>query len=1117
MRKFKLISVFVFAMALSLTGNVRADDNGRTESTETAQQGKPVSGKVSDANGPVIGASVSIKGTSVGTITDAEGNFTLRSVSNGDVIAVTYLGYATKEITYSGQPSLSVTIEEDVHQLEEVVVTALGITKEAKKLGYAVSTINADDLIKTGSPNFATALYGKASGVRIQSIQGGAAAGVSINVRGLSSLEGNTQPLIILNGVPIRNGNVGDSSADFADIGGTSGSTAGRARANGLVDINPEDIENLTILKGAAATALYGSEAANGAIIITSKKAQGKGITINVNATLQSNMVAYVPKIQTSYGPGASTGELTDYQKEHNRFSSYTDANGKTWDIPDYTSQASWGPKFDGREVLYWDGNPRAYSAISSDPWKELFRNGFDQIYNIAISQGSDNSTSRFSYTYLDEIPNVDEGTFKKHNFNLVGSLKYNEHLSLDYSGNFIAQMVHNRALHETSLYNSWSNMFQAFMDVPLLREYYDTSLGYKNNDKGVGLTPDEAFKVPSEGQVNGLRNLFWDIYHRNSDETNYRFLGSVAPQWKINDYLTARGRVSIDHTSEKIISKDDSEFPASADQTSSSGGYSTSSKLYSIIYGDALLMFDKKITDMIEITATAGWQGRTETMNTLTIGTNGGLKKENYFNIQNSYRTIEMSDNTERKMYLLKTAWLGTLGFSYGNFLFLEATGRSEKTSSLPQDARTYFYPSVSASFLFSNAFSLPDWYDYGKFRISYGIVGNAPEPYKALQYYNLQTAPGWTYIQVPSELGNSKLKPEKTEEFEIGLENKMFKNRFAFEVSYYNRNITDMLIPIGISASSGFSKLWSNVGAMTNKGVELAVSGTPVQTKDFAVDLRFNLGFNRNKVTALADGIPYLEAGGYAGSLGWNRSFVGRPMGDWVTYVPKYSPDGQPIVTADGYYDMNQVPQTVGNAMPKAVGGFGATFSYKNFSLDIMTDFRIGGYVFNEMYQYTMTLGINPDTENREGAGFYTYTTPDGKYTSQNGVILDGVVDNGDGTYSKNTTVVPYDDLTAQTYNWGGGGQKSCTLAKSIFENTYWKLRELNLSYQVPVSFIKAAYFKNLTVSVFGRNLFYFYKTIPNYDPETSTGTSWKNQLQVGGSASPTRTIGLSLRATF
>jgi outer membrane receptor protein involved in Fe transport len=470
--------------------------------------------------------------------------------------------------------------------------------------------------------------------------------------------------------------------------------------------------------------------------------------------------------------------------------------------------------------------------------------------------------------------------------------------------------------------------------------------------------------------------------------------------------------------------------------------------------------------------------------------------------------------------MELLKTAYVGTLGVSYGDFVFLEVTGRQEKSSTLPKDSRNYFYPSASVSFLYSEAFkdNLPSWYDYGKLRFAYGIVGNSPEAYAANMAYSVGSAPGWSYNQVPADLGNEKLKPEQTKEFEIGLENKFLNNRAGFEISYYSKDITDMLIKSSLAPSSGSSTIWLNSGSMTNKGIEFSVYGTIVETKDFTWELRGNAGFNRNEVTSLVEGINFIEIGGYAGSLGRVYSTVGRPMGDFVTNINQVVESGQykgrSIVSESGNYVMTPTQEVVGNGNPDAIGGLGTSLSYKNLTFDINTDLRIGGYVVNEPYQYTMTLGVNPDTENREGEGFLNYTYSNG-YTAKTGIILDGVISDGNGGWRENDVVIPYESYIQSKYNWGGAGNPNSTL--SVYENSWWKVREVALTYNFPKDLIRSAALKNLSLSVYGRNLFYLFKKIPNYDPETSNSTDWKSQLAIGGSAAPTRTVGVSLRATF
>jgi TonB-linked SusC/RagA family outer membrane protein len=1111
-----------------------------TFSLYSQQQSIIVTGTITDDSGePLSGVTIALKNTNVGTVSSAVGTYTIAVPDNEAVLVFSYVGFTTQEITVGSRTVIDVTLIEG-QELDEVVVTALGITREAKALGYAVTTISSKELTKVGSTNFATALYGKASGVRIQNTQGGSAGGVSIAVRGLSSFNGNTQPLVILNGVPIRNGNATNSSSaesnnisdkDFSSIG-----SGGRVRSNGLVDINPEDIESLTILKGAAATALYGSEAANGAIIISSKKASAKGVTVDVNATFQVNTIAYVPKTQGKYGPGETFNNWKN--KFKNGFST-DEATGKLY--PDYNSRFSWGPAYDGREVLYIDGKTRPYSPYSTEPWKELFRTGSNQIYNVAINQGGDNSNTRFSYTYVDEVPNAMSGSYNKHNFNMVGSVKFNDKISVDYTGNYIIQNYKNRAQASMGVYGSWADTFGSFVDIPLMKKMYKTADGYLNHKPNdVEWTPKEykTIDAVNGGQfVNGVMNkMLWDIYENNSEEVEQRFISSVSPTWKVTDWFSVKARMATDYTTTEQEERNRSRYPAAMRPNPSndvSGAYTTLQKSYRVNYGDLMLIFDKKLSDKVNLNANLGWQGRTEKMNAVFVGTNGGLAIDNVFQITNGKKaSLNPDGNTNRKMELLKTAFVGTASVSYGGFVYVDVTGRQEKSSTLPRGRRDYFYPSASASFVYTAAFKMPSWYDFGKLRLSYGIVGNAPEAYAAnVAYIAKSDGGGFIYNQIPSSLGNKNLQPETTREFEIGLENKFFKNRLGFEISYYSRKISDMLFQVPLALSSGVNDAWTNSGIMTNSGIEANVYATPVQTGEWSWDLRANLGFNKNKIEELAPGVSYIQHGGLEGSIGFTRSYAGSTMGDYVSskYMlvqnndpskPYYDASGQHVgkrvVNNDGSYLMTPTLETIGNAMPKIVGGLGTTLSYKNLSLDIMTDFRVGGHVFNRMYYLTMNTGISTDTENREGEGFLDYTNDEG-VKRQIGIILDGVVADGNNGFVENKKVIPYDSYIMSAFGIGNYGAVNQTASNALFKNNWWKMREIAVSYTFPKTMLSTNVLQNLTLSIFGRNLFYIYKSIPNYDPETSNGTDWKSQLVIGASASPTRTFGISLRASF
>lgn len=1107
----KVLGSMIVALALLFAGSAGA------------QETKTIKGMVRDVTGePLIGASVIEKGTNNGVITDVDGNFTL-TVPADATLSIAYMGYATREIHLAKrkkQGDLRVTLREDSQQLKEVVVTAMGIKKDTKRLGYAVSTIESDEIVKAGATNFASAMYGKAPGIRITQTQGGSAGAVSINVRGLTSITGNNQPLIILDGVPIRNGGTGKST-DFAEFGND-----GQIRSNGLVDINPEDIESVSVLKGASATALYGSEAANGAVVITSKRAKSGKLTVDFTAQVTANLPAYLPKVQTVYGPGRYNTEYSDYEKQTGGFYQRT-MNGESYRSL-YNTTMSFGPKYDGSDVLYWDGKMRPYLPATDNPWKELFRTGWNQTYNLAISQGTETSSNRFSYTFMGETPNSLTGSFTKHNFKLTGSYKTARTLNIEYSLNYIVQDVKDRPQTSLNLYGSFSNMFSSFMDIPYLKQSYVTSLGYRNTYAGgdATLTPDEAWAY-DPGYLNGVSNMLWNMYHHHSKETENRLIGMIRPTWQITNWLSLRAQLSTDITDTKQTLEYETERPNSLYDPS--GSFQNINRRYDIVYGDVMLNFNYNIR-RFDIAATLGWTGRYENMNNMRVSTNGGLVTENWFDLNASRYT---ASSTLQRMELLKTGYMGTLSLGWDNYLFLELTGRQERSSTLKD--QSFFYPSANLSFLFSNAFRMPAWWNHGKLRLSYGVVGNAPETYAANIIYEQGSDNGFTWNYVPSSWGNANIRPEKKYEYEIGFESKFLNNRLGFDVSYYNNRVKDQILSTPQPSTSGVKYVLMNVGEVANEGWDISVSATPVLTKNFRWDLTANYGIYRNKVVKLADGVPYLEISNIGGGGAKIQAVEGRPMGDIYVQVPQMNENGEYLVSDKGLY-MNQTElQRVGNINPDGVGGLFSSFSYKNIFLDFSIDFRIGGDVINEMYQYSTASGLTPESlqfrDTEHGGLSYYYpgnnnasgvpvqvdpslgAGPNGETVYHDGVILPGVVAS---TGEKNTRIIPAGYYYNQTYNWGTQPEQ-LTYRHSVFDNSYVKLRELTIGYQFPEKLISKLGMTRLSVSVFGRNLFYFYKALKNYDAESSVGTSWASQAVVGGSTTATRNFGVSLRASF
>ena len=1107
----KVLGSMIVALALLFAGSAGA------------QETKTIKGMVRDVTGePLIGASVIEKGTNNGVITDVDGNFTL-TVPADATLSIVYMGYATREIHLAKrkkQGDLRVTLREDSQQLKEVVVTAMGIKKDTKRLGYAVSTIESDEIVKAGATNFASAMYGKAPGIRITQTQGGSAGAVSINVRGLTSITGNNQPLIILDGVPIRNGGTGKST-DFAEFGND-----GQIRSNGLVDINPEDIESVSVLKGASATALYGSEAANGAVVITSKRAKSGKLTVDFTAQVTANLPAYLPKVQTVYGPGRYNTEYSDYEKQTGGFYQRT-MNGESYRSL-YNTTMSFGPKYDGSDVLYWDGKMRPYLPATDNPWKELFRTGWNQTYNLAISQGTETSSNRFSYTFMGETPNSLTGSFTKHNFKLTGSYKPARTLNIEYSLNYIVQDVKDRPQTSLNLYGSFSNMFSSFMDIPYLKQSYVTSLGYRNTYAGgdATLTPDESWAY-DPGYLNGVSNMLWNMYHHHSKETENRLIGMIRPTWQITNWLSLRAQLSTDITDTKQTLEYETERPNSLYDPS--GSFQNINRRYDIVYGDVMLNFNYNIR-RFDIAATLGWTGRYENMNNMRVSTNGGLVTENWFDLNASRYT---ASSTLQRMELLKTGYMGTLSLGWDNYLFLELTGRQERSSTLKD--QSFFYPSANLSFLFSNAFRMPAWWNHGKLRLSYGVVGNAPETYAANIIYEQGSDNGFTWNYVPSSWGNANIRPEKKYEYEIGFESKFLNNRLGFDVSYYNNRVKDQILSTPQPSTSGVKYVLMNVGEVANEGWDISVSATPVLTKNFRWDLTANYGIYRNKVVKLADGVPYLEISNIGGGGAKIQAVEGRPMGDIYVQVPQMNENGEYLVSDKGLY-MNQTElQRVGNINPDGVGGLFSSFSYKNIFLDFSIDFRIGGDVINEMYQYSTASGLTPESlqfrDTEHGGLSYYYpgnnnasgvpvqvdpslgAGPNGETVYHDGVILPGVVAS---TGEKNTRIIPAGYYYNQTYNWGTQPEQ-LTYRHSVFDNSYVKLRELTIGYQFPEKLISKLGMTRLSVSVFGRNLFYFYKALKNYDAESSVGTSWASQAVVGGSTTATRNFGVSLRASF
>ena len=1072
--------------------------------TITAYAQKTVSGTVRDVSGVLPGANVKVKGTTTATVTNKDGKFTI-SAKPTDVLEIGMLGFKSQQVTVGSQTAISVTLLESTNELNEVVVTSLGIKREQKSLGYSVATVTAKQLTEAGNTNFASALYGKAAGVRITTAPGGASSAVNVQIRGINSLNYNQQPLYVVDGVMIRNdAQNGAKGANNNDFWGDQ-----RIRGNGILDINPSDIESLTILKGASASALYGSDANSGVVVITTKKGvKGKGLGIDFNYNIGIENAAFLPKFQNIYGPGYD--RATNVANGANEEGWIADSTSPTGFRPYFRSYANFGPKMEGQQVKWWDGSIRSYSA-QPDNYANVYETGVNSTANVAISNQTEKVDYRFSATRLDYKGTQPGNNMQKNSFNLNSTVKLSSKLSADVIVSYVNTKTHNRPYQLGQVLGSFGGFFSRTEDMDLMKDKAITSEGYKY---ALYNQTDRPEPFIYNIRATNLLDFFYTQLRNSYDETENRLLSSATINWAVANHFKVRTRVGNDYTAANTQNKMYNEYPlVNNSTTSSSGGYTTTQGQYSVLYGDALLTYDNKIGSDFTFSASGGFQGRTEHYDDLSIGTVNGLVALNKFSLGNSYSPLNA---TETRKELAKYAYLGLLNLSYKNFLFVEGTARNEYVSTLPTENNTYFYPSVNTGFVFSDAFQMPEFLSYGKLRASYGVVGNAPPMYEANIAYtqtSLQTINGSVAsLTSGSKYGNNTLRPEMKHEAEFGLETKFFNNRLGLDLSYYTNRVKDQILNLPTSSVVGATSQLVNVGEIGSHGLELALNASIINGKDFRWDSRINASLNRSKVYKLAENVP--EVLFYAAEQNTAKivARVGETLGNIYVNPRLRDTNGNLVINDDGFYVMDKANYVQsGNIMPKVVGGFSNTLSYKAFALDFTVDYSLGGKMISPPTKYMKGAGMLEssmqyrDTEH----GGLTYTQNGKTYTD--GVLLTGV---NQTTGLANTKIISAAEYYMTTYNWG---EDSWSEDGSIYKNSYVKMREATLSYKLPGSLANKIHVNNLRVSLVGRNLFYLYRTMKDLDPEAAIGSQWYSQGTDNGSTAASRSFGFAIHANF
>jgi len=1093
-----------------------------------------VTGIVTEANGALAGVTVAVVGTTVAAQTNADGRYSIQA-SNGQTLRFSMVGYLSQDIPVSGT-ALNVTLQVDAGALDEVVVTAMGRSIEQRKLGYAVSTVKGEDIVQSSPTNFASALYGKATGVSINSNAGGGNSAVSIDIRGnMNSISFQRQPLIVVDGVITRNEEV--NNGDFW--------SDQRIRGNGILDINPENIESINILKGAAASALYGSDAASGVVVITTKSGKGsQGFGVDFSLSQGIEQVAVLPDYQYDFGPGyaRSVGGV-----ENDGFIHRTVSNGRIWfgtpnqastlniaapsgygegDIvlqPRFSAWGQFGPRFNGQEVIFWDGQMRNYTAYT-DNYKKFYQNGNSGIYNLAIYNANEKSNYRLSYTRNQYQGVMESGPQNKNTFNLNSTYHVTPKLDVSVIANYTNEYINNRPYMIDRMTNNYTGFLSAVNNIDWFEQYYKTSQGYKYvTAADRAQNPEEAFLL-SVGGVDYMDYL-WTQRERQYDEYNNRLMATGKINYKILDNLSIRGTLGTDFTSLRIDNKEPNTIPL---HIGTSGYYSVENNRYNILYGDILLSYNRRLSEKIALNIQAGYQGREENYHYSSANTEGGLSQRNWFSMNASNGATR---GRASRSSLIKDGLFGVIGMEFNDYLFIEGSLRQERTSTLAKGSNIFYYPSLSGALELSKALSLPDFINYSKLRTSFGIVGNPPIAYAANVVYDARSVAGTPTLVLPDTYGNDKLKNETKREFEVGLENNFMNGRLGLDLTYYNNQIVDMIVPLDVAFSNATSRIMQNVGTMRNYGLEIGLNGTPVKTENFSWESRINFAFNRNKLTKLADGLDMLQHSNVDNGSLYVRSEVGKAAGDIFTYDLKRNNDGDLLVDNNGFYipDYDNLIQA-GNIQPKTVGGFINGFQYKSFFINTVIDFRFGGQIYSPSIQYGRSAGMYKETlfgrdEKTGGIPYYVDTegnfvdarngAPAGATIFNDGMILEGKTADG----NDNTTIIESGEYYRLSHYWGSypGAARTGTYKTAIFDNDFIRMREISVAYTLPNSFANRLKAKNLVFSAYGRNLFFIHKTIPHLDPEATRGTNWISRANIGNAGVVPRSFGFSLRASF
>lgn len=1063
----------VFAQNRTVTGTVTAKDDGL----------------------PIPGVSVKIKGTNIGTQTNAAGKYMLHADANA-VLEFTFIGYSKVEIPAS-RTVVNVVMAPEASQLGEVVVTgALGIARTRNQQSYAAQEISGAEVSKQRQTNFIDGLSGKVAGLQITQSNG---IGSSTNVvlRGYKSIYGNNQALFVIDGVPVGNENTNSTTQKDGGGGYDYGSPAS--------DINPDDIESITVLKGAGATALYGSRGANGVILITTKKAKrGLGITLNSTETISSMDKSTFPKYQNQYGAGYGP-----FYDDPSGYFFYFDVNGdgKKDLVTPTTEDASFGAKFNPNLMVYqWDAFDRTSPNYGkATPWvaakngpATFFESPLSTNESIMITNGGDKGTFKLGYTNSEDRGIIPNSKLQKNIVDFAATYNITPKLTAGASINFYRTdgIGRNGTGYDGSnsdnrnVLTNFREWWETNVDVQELKAAYDRT--------GQNVTWNMA--DPAGGDYSAIywNNPYWVTEHNYETDTRNRYLGNVNLNYKPTSWLNITGMVSLDTYAELDQERYD---------VTSIGlpYYERINHNYSETNYNLLANVNKDFSPSFNFKALLGGNIRRDAETQIDASTNGGLFVPGLFSLSNSLvaplAPSEFDDQRE-----VDGIFAGTT-LTWKKLLTLDATIRRDQSSTLPPGHNSYYYPSVSGGFIFSELLKNQTWLSYGKLRGSYAEVG-ADAPLHSLYDTDNILAPFGTNPQ--AALNNTKnnpdLRPERTKSKEIGLEMAFFDNRLGFDATYYNSLTFDEILPVRISNATGYFYQYLNTGSVRNKGVELSINGTPVRTTDFRWDIRVNFSHNQNKIEALykdklGNEAKNLELASFQNGESLNAPLggsLGTIEGSDYTYL-----NGQKVVQANGQYQLTATNNhVIGNTNPQWIGGINNEFKYKNWDLSFLIDIRHGGDVFSQDMAYGLATGLYPETVYTNDLGNPVRNS----IANGGGFIRPGVTANG----QPNTKRVNGNNYSAFGYYF-------LPDKAWVYDGSYVKLREVIIGYTLPKELVaKLGPIKGITLQLIGHNLWIIHKNLPYSDPEDNLSSGNYQGIQEGAFPA-VRTFSFNLNARF